>query len=43
MAYIVYSFEMRLMRRHSRERMAVLQKKRQVRPVLKKKTKNPET
>ena len=42
MAYIVYSFEMRLMRCHSRERMAVLQKKRQVRPVLKK-TKNPET
>ena len=37
MAYIVYGFEMRLSRRHSKERMAVLQKKRQVRSVLKEK------
>ena len=43
MAYIVYSFEMRLSRRHAKERMAVLQKKRQVRSVLKDKTKTPET
>ena len=37
MAYLVYGFEMRLSRRHSKERMAVLQKKRQVRSVLKEK------
>ena len=42
MAYLVYGFEMRLSRRHSKERMAVLQKKRQIRSVLKEKTKNPE-
>ena len=42
MAYLVYGFEMRLSRRHSKERMAVLQKKRQVRSVLKEKIKNPE-
>jgi len=43
MAYLVYGFEMRLSRRHAKERMDVLQKKRQVRSVLKDKTKTPET
>ena len=42
MAYIVYGFEMRLSLRHAKQRITVLRRKRQVRSVLKEKTKNPE-